>query len=117
MNPFGYNARCDNYCAASDYPNATSGYKACSGYNGVVTVSVTVDNILLLRHVELDGQLERIISVIKIRDSGFDPAVRRYTIGPGGVAIGAPLRGVEGVLLGLAHLRTGSAEPPTGPGA
>jgi hypothetical protein len=38
VNPFGYNARCDSYCTASDYPNGTSGYKACSGYNGVFTV-------------------------------------------------------------------------------
>jgi len=79
-----------------------------------LTVSVTVDNILLLRHVELDGQLERIISVIKIRDSDFDTSVRRYRIGPRGLAIGEQLRGVEGVLLGLAHLRTGSAETAAG---
>jgi len=79
-----------------------------------LTVSVTVDNILLLRHVELDGQLERIISVIKIRDSDFDPAVRRYRIGVHGLTIGEPLRGVEGVLLGLAHLRTGTVEAPPG---
>jgi circadian clock protein KaiC len=73
-----------------------------------LTVSVTVDNILLLRHVELDGQLERVVSVIKIRDSDFDPAVRRYRIGSDGLVIGEPLRGVEGVLLGLARLRSGA---------
>jgi circadian clock protein KaiC len=71
-----------------------------------LTVSVTVDNILLLRHVELDGQLERVVSVIKIRDSDFDTTVRRYRIGPDGVTIGEPMRGVEGVLMGLARLRS-----------
>jgi len=75
-----------------------------------LTVSVTVDNILLLRHVELDGKLERIISVIKIRDAAFDAMVRRYQIGPHGLTIGEPLHGVEGLLLGLARLRTEDAQ-------
>jgi circadian clock protein KaiC len=77
-----------------------------------MTVSVTVDNILLLRHVELDGQLERIVSVIKIRDSAFNARVHRYHIGGGGFAIGEPLAGVEGILIGLARLRSESAPPP-----
>jgi circadian clock protein KaiC len=79
-----------------------------------LTVSVTVDNIILLRHVELDGQLERIVSVIKIRDSDFDSMVRRYRIGQGGLVIGEPLRGVEGILVGLARLRTVPGDEPAG---
>jgi hypothetical protein len=37
-NPWGYNTRCDAYCTAADYPDAASGYKACAGYNAVITV-------------------------------------------------------------------------------
>jgi hypothetical protein len=37
-NPWGYNTYCDQYCTAADYPNASSGYKACAGYNSVMTV-------------------------------------------------------------------------------
>jgi circadian clock protein KaiC len=81
-----------------------------------MTVSVTVDNILLLRHVELDGQLERIVTVIKIRDSDFDARVHRYRIDAGGLVLGEPLAGVEGILIGLARLRSESAPPsPLGP--
>jgi circadian clock protein KaiC len=76
-----------------------------------LTVSVTVDNILLLRHVELDGRLERIVSVIKIRDSAFDTAVRRYSIDASGLRVGEPLRGVEGALSGLARLRSTGDQP------
>jgi hypothetical protein len=38
VDPWGYNTYCDKYCTASDYPNTTSGYKACAGYNAVITV-------------------------------------------------------------------------------
>jgi circadian clock protein KaiC len=78
-----------------------------------LTVSVTVDNILLLRHVELDGKLERIVSVIKI-DGAFDATVRRYQINERGLRIGDALQGVEGVLTGLAHLRTPLPASPSG---
>jgi len=76
-----------------------------------LTVSVTADNILLLRHVELDGRLERIISVVKLRDSDFDASVRPYTIGRHGLVVGEPLRGVEGALTGMARLRSGETAP------
>jgi hypothetical protein len=40
VNPFGTNASCagDSRCAPADYPNQAHGYKACYGWNAVVTV-------------------------------------------------------------------------------
>ena len=38
VDPWGFNAYCDSYCTPSDYPYASSGYKACAGSNAVVTV-------------------------------------------------------------------------------
>jgi hypothetical protein len=38
VNPWGYNTYCDRYCTPADYPYASSGYKACAGYNYVFTV-------------------------------------------------------------------------------
>jgi hypothetical protein len=38
VDPWGYNTYCDTYCTAADYPYASSGYKACAGYNSVFTV-------------------------------------------------------------------------------
>jgi len=37
-NPAGYNAYCDSFCTPADHPNEQSGYKACGGYNAIVTV-------------------------------------------------------------------------------
>jgi hypothetical protein len=40
VNPWGANASCDNVsrCAAADYPYSAHGFKACYGWNAVVTV-------------------------------------------------------------------------------
>jgi len=45
------------------------------------------ENLLLLRHVERRGQLQRLVSVVKLRGSGFDPSVRRFTIAAGGIVV------------------------------
>jgi hypothetical protein len=37
-NPFGSGALCRDRCAAADYPYGSDGYKACNGWNHVVTV-------------------------------------------------------------------------------
>jgi len=52
--------------------------------------SEIVDNILLLRHVEVRARIYRTMSVIKMRDSEYDPLIRVMTISKHGVDIGAP---------------------------
>jgi hypothetical protein len=37
-NPWGTSGKCSSRCTDADYPNAASGYKACYGYNDVITV-------------------------------------------------------------------------------
>lgn len=37
-NIYGARGLCSQHCTASDYPNMTDGYKACSGWNNVVTI-------------------------------------------------------------------------------
>ena len=38
VDPWGANAGCASYCAAADYPHGADGFKACYGWNAVVTV-------------------------------------------------------------------------------
>jgi circadian clock protein KaiC len=45
------------------------------------------ENLILLRHVEELGQLQRLVSVMKLRDGAFDMRVRRFSIGPGGIVL------------------------------
>lgn len=54
-------------------------------------ISAVTHNMLLLRHVEENRELRKLISVLKLRDSGFDARLREFRIGPGGIVMdGAP---------------------------
>jgi circadian clock protein KaiC len=50
-------------------------------------LSVLAENLLLLRYVEYQSQLKRLISVLKVRDSDFDPALHEFAITAGGPTI------------------------------
>jgi circadian clock protein KaiC len=50
-------------------------------------VSVLTENLLVLRSVEYQDRLYRIISVFKMRFSGFDPALREFRIEDGGIRV------------------------------
>jgi hypothetical protein len=65
-----------------------------------LTFSATACNVLLLHHVELGGRLGFVASVVKTRDSAFDPVVRHYAIDPSGIHVGEPLLPSQGTLTG-----------------
>ena len=50
-------------------------------------VSAFVDNLLFLRFVEARGEVKRLMSITKMRDSDFDPGVRAVEIGAAGLRI------------------------------
>jgi circadian clock protein KaiC len=66
-------------------------------------LSAAMDAGILMRTVELDSRLARLVSVLKVRQSGFDPTIREFTIGPAGIEVGEPFR--------AASLLTGTAVP------
>lgn len=63
-------------------------------------LSSIVDNLLLLRFVELDSQLRRMLSVLKVRDSHHDPALHELRIGSQGIHLHKTFEGSSGVLSG-----------------
>ncbi|MDR0208498.1 MAG: AAA family ATPase [Pseudomonas putida] len=63
-------------------------------------LSSIVDNLLLLRFVELESQLRRMVSVLKVRDSHHDPALHELSIGPQGIVLRKAFEGACGVLSG-----------------
>jgi circadian clock protein KaiC len=63
-------------------------------------VSALTDAIVLLRYVEVDGAVRRGLTVLKVRGTDHDSAIREYTITGQGAVMGEPFRGVEGVLSG-----------------
>jgi circadian clock protein KaiC len=58
------------------------------------------DGIIMQRYVELDGQLKRVISVVKIRSSAHSKDVRFFDIEDGQMILGARLSGFSGILSG-----------------
>lgn len=66
-------------------------------------LSSLLEGLVLMRYTELGGRLRRVMSVTKIRDSGFDPRLREFEITARGIEIGEPIHGVEAALSGFAH--------------
>jgi circadian clock protein KaiC len=52
-----------------------------------------VDNLVVLRYAELDSRLRRLVSVLKVRDSDFDPAIREVQFTGAGLVVGGPIKG------------------------
>jgi circadian clock protein KaiC len=68
------------------------------------SVSVLVENMILVGHVEYAAQLERQITILKVRQHAFDSAIRRLIITESGVQVGDAYHGVRGMLTGQAFL-------------
>lgn len=58
------------------------------------------DVILMQRYIEINGRLERAISVVKVRACQHSNELRRFSIGEEGVRVGEPLAGYQGLLSG-----------------
>jgi len=63
-------------------------------------VSALSDTIVLLRYVEVYGDVRRAVSVLKMRGSSHDTRIREFTIGLRGVVVGEVLRATTGILSG-----------------
>jgi circadian clock protein KaiC len=64
-------------------------------------VSSVADNMIRLRYVEVGGELQRSVSVLKARGVRHDVTVRLFTIGAVGPEVGPPFRDLRGVLTGI----------------
>lgn len=63
-------------------------------------ISTITDSIILLRYVEMYGEMRRGITVLKMRGSMHDKDIREFTIDNKGMHIGHPFRNVTGILAG-----------------
>lgn len=63
-------------------------------------ISTITDTIILLRYVELHGEMRRGLTVLKMRGTHHDKEIREYSIDSRGMHIGRPFRGVHGILTG-----------------
>ncbi len=72
-----------------------------SGY----TVSFLSDDIIRLRYVEFDGEVGKVLFIVKMRGGDHSKEIRRYEIQSDGINISTePLRGYLGLLTGIPEL-------------
>lgn len=62
-----------------------------------------VDCMILLRYLEIDSAIQRALVVLKMRGSYHAKDIRRYEIKRGGIVVGEPFAGREGLLSGVAR--------------
>jgi circadian clock protein KaiC len=63
-------------------------------------ISTLTDSIILLRYVEMFGDMKRGLTVLKMRGSWHDKAIREFTIDHKGMQMGRAFRNVTGILSG-----------------
>jgi len=63
-------------------------------------ISTITDSIILLRYVELYGEMRRGLTVLKMRGSAHDKRIREFVIDSEGLHIGAHFSDVSGILSG-----------------
>jgi circadian clock protein KaiC len=69
-------------------------------------ISTITDTIILLRYVEVFGEMRRGITVLKMRGSMHDKTIREFTIGPEGMRLKETFSNVSGILSGTPVHRT-----------
>ncbi|HUS68949.1 MAG TPA: ATPase domain-containing protein [Kofleriaceae bacterium] len=70
-------------------------------------ISVTAENMIFMRHVELRGSMRRILSVLKMRESSYDTRVHEFEITDQGFVVRGPVERAEGLLTGQARVVDG----------
>lgn len=76
-------------------------------------VSFITDEIIIQRYIELEGELRRVMAVIKMRGSDHSHELRTYDVTSKGVVVGTPLTEYDGIMSGIPTLRDKSAGAPT----
>ncbi|MGZ8709430.1 MAG: RAD55 family ATPase [Thermoanaerobaculia bacterium] len=68
------------------------------------------DVIIMQRYIELKGQLQRVMSVVKVRGSAHSTQLRTFEITKRGIVVGDALDHYEGLLTGKPRIAAGPAK-------
>jgi circadian clock protein KaiC len=72
------------------------------------------DAIILQRYVEIEGELKRVMAVVKVRASAHQKDIRFFEIGPDGIVVGERAGDHQGLLTGSPHLASSGSRRPSG---
>jgi circadian clock protein KaiC len=71
--------------------------------------------MILLRYIEARARLHRLLSILKMRASGFDQGVREFVIGPRGIDLAETFDSAQMLLLGSIVDPSSGPLHPSGP--
>ncbi len=69
-----------------------------------VGISYIADNLVFLRYLEMQGELRKVIGVLKKRMTDFEKTLREFEITRYGIKVGKPLTDLRGILRGTPEL-------------
>jgi circadian clock protein KaiC len=82
----------------------------------VTGISSLVENLIALRFLEHHSRTRRLLSIVKVRGSRFDPTMREFVITNGRrISLVGAFKGTEELLSGFARDRGTSTQPSSGP--
>lgn len=67
-------------------------------------ISFLADNIIFIRYLEINGEIRKVVGVLKKRVSDFEKTLREFEITKYGIKVGKPLRELRGILRGLPEI-------------
>lgn len=67
-------------------------------------ISYIADNLVFLRHIEFQGELRKVVGVLKKRMSDYERTLREFAITEHGIKVGEPLTELRGILSGEPEL-------------
>lgn len=68
-------------------------------------ISYLADNIIFFRYIEVDGEIQKVIGVLKKRTSDFERSLREFEITEHGISVSQPSEQLSGILSGTPELR------------
>ena len=66
-------------------------------------ISFLTDDIIVQRYVEIEGEVRKVMTVIKMRGSEHSKALRLYDVTKSGLVVGPTLRDYRGIITGVAQ--------------
>ena len=78
----------------------------------VKELAAVIENVIVLRFVELRSQLYRLVSILKARESSYDPSIRQFFIKDDGLVVADSFQSAESILSGRARVINGNQKSP-----
>lgn len=66
-------------------------------------VTAIAENVIFMRYTELHSQLRRLFSILKTRESDYDPTICEFRITERGIQVEGPFMSADAVLTGIAR--------------